>query len=339
MNDINYIKFIKDCDYITNCQKSQYVKLNENINTIFIKQSTNLQIYTYIKNSLNNMLRIVKIKTLFNHFIIKQITNKIIKKIKKIIKNNKTITDGEIMDKIIYYKSMDKYINLKNKYKENKNKDKDISGICSDYKYIFEYIGLKNRQLFKDTKNIKYLDFGCGFGAKTRLYSKELNIPKYNIFTTDIKQWSTYEQENIKHEFNFKYILEDGSIDYPDNTFDFITAFYVLHHIENLTHSINEIKRVLKPNGYFLILEHDNHDDYDFLLIDIEHLFYAYFYDKKIDFLKNPEYSKYYNWLEWNYYFSKHNFTYVNGNVLFTEVSHDMNYNNVCYSIYKNKKL
>jgi ubiquinone/menaquinone biosynthesis C-methylase UbiE len=285
-------------------------------------------------------MRMAKLKLLFNHFFtVKQIGYKIIKKIKTSIANDTYITDSRIIKLLNKYKKMDKYIKMKETIKQ-RAKDTHVRAVCSQYKYIFEYIGLKHRQLFRNYKirDIKYLDFGCGFGKKTHLYSKELGLAPNNIYGTDIKNWSSYCQTDITHKFNFKTMLDDNTIDFPDNTFDIVSCFFVLHHIEKLDKAINEIKRVLKPNGFILILEHDNHDDYDNLLIDIEHLFYGIFYDKNLDFIKNPVFAKYYNWLEWNYIFSNHNFHYVNGNVLFTEVTHDMNYDNICYAIYQNKK-
>ena len=158
------------------------------------------------------------------------------------------------------------------------------------------------------------------------------------MFGTDIKQWGPYKHKEIQHEFNFKPITADYKIDYDNNTFDIVSSFYVLHHIDNLTNTINEIKRVLKPNGYILIIEHDNHDDLDNLLIDIEHLLYATFIDKNKKFIEKPEFSKYYNRLEWDYIFSQHGFKHINSELLFTGVSHDTNYDNMCYAIYQNKK-
>jgi len=46
-----------------------------------------------------------------------------------------------------------------------------------------------------------------------------------------------------------------GAIDFPDNTFELITVFSTLHHIPNVTFVLNELFRVLKPNGYMLLRE------------------------------------------------------------------------------------
>ncbi len=46
-----------------------------------------------------------------------------------------------------------------------------------------------------------------------------------------------------------------GDILFPDQTFDLITCFSVLHHIPNVSFVIEECERVLKPGGFLLIRE------------------------------------------------------------------------------------
>lgn len=48
---------------------------------------------------------------------------------------------------------------------------------------------------------------------------------------------------------------EDGLFDLPDNSFDVITSFGVLHHIANVSTVVRECFRVLKPGGLFLTRE------------------------------------------------------------------------------------
>jgi demethylmenaquinone methyltransferase/2-methoxy-6-polyprenyl-1,4-benzoquinol methylase len=48
-----------------------------------------------------------------------------------------------------------------------------------------------------------------------------------------------------------------GSTGFPDNTFDAVTLTDVLHHIKNHTLIIEEIRRILKPGGKFLIYDFD----------------------------------------------------------------------------------
>lgn len=47
----------------------------------------------------------------------------------------------------------------------------------------------------------------------------------------------------------------DGSLLFPDKSFDLITCFGTLHHIPNVSKVVRELARCLKPNGYLLIRE------------------------------------------------------------------------------------
>ena len=46
-----------------------------------------------------------------------------------------------------------------------------------------------------------------------------------------------------------------GDIDRPDDTFDVVTSFSVLHHIPNVSQILRELFRVLKPGGLLLYRE------------------------------------------------------------------------------------
>ena len=48
---------------------------------------------------------------------------------------------------------------------------------------------------------------------------------------------------------------ESGRMDFPDNSFNLITCFGVLHHIPNVSTLLREIERVLKPGGIFIVRE------------------------------------------------------------------------------------
>lgn len=47
----------------------------------------------------------------------------------------------------------------------------------------------------------------------------------------------------------------DGSLTFEDNLFDLILCFSTLHHIPNVTFVLNELLRVLNPEGYMIIRE------------------------------------------------------------------------------------
>jgi ubiquinone/menaquinone biosynthesis C-methylase UbiE len=70
------------------------------------------------------------------------------------------------------------------------------------------------------------------------------------------------------------YISKDGKLPYDDNYFDIVTVLQVLHHVENCKNLIDEIKRVVKPEGYIILREHDLRNNISKEAIDLTHLIY-----------------------------------------------------------------
>lgn len=56
--------------------------------------------------------------------------------------------------------------------------------------------------------------------------------------------------------------VESGAEDvpFPDSHFDIVTSFNSLDHVDDLGHTVAEIKRVTAPGGLFLLITDVNHD-------------------------------------------------------------------------------
>lgn len=94
------------------------------------------------------------------------------------------------------------------------------------------------------------LDIGVGDGSITSAIQRHYDLPKDKVFGTDIV--------TPREEPSFTFNLVDGSdLPFNDNSFDLITANMVLHHVDDLDGLLQEIRRVLRPNGYLIISEHD----------------------------------------------------------------------------------
>lgn len=63
--------------------------------------------------------------------------------------------------------------------------------------------------------------------------------------------------ENLRPVVRANYVrpTADGSMPFPDNTFDLVTAFSVLHHVPNVSTVIRELYRCTKPGGSVLMRE------------------------------------------------------------------------------------
>jgi ubiquinone/menaquinone biosynthesis C-methylase UbiE len=115
-----------------------------------------------------------------------------------------------------------------------------------------------------------------------------------------------------------------------------MTCILSLHHIENLTHILTEVKRVLKPNGIFILIEHDNYTYFDSMIIEIQHTLFAFFYDNNKDYIKNPLYSKYFNNMEWEFIMDKNGFKLLDSGPYVNNITESKRYDQQFYAIYKN---
>ncbi len=167
------------------------------------------------------------------------------------------------------------YVN-KNNHLEDKKIYDAILSIIKGYN-IFNYKrGINVHAMQKSVANWRslnpqrYLDVGCFQGDITISVGEHFNLDKTQIYGIDIKK---YIETN-----NFTYTVYNGlCIPYADESFDLITCFMVLHHVpaENLKTLLGEIYRVLKPEGTFIIKEHDATGN-DYLLLDVLHEYYDY---------------------------------------------------------------
>jgi ubiquinone/menaquinone biosynthesis C-methylase UbiE len=126
-------------------------------------------------------------------------------------------------------------------------------------------IKLKNHQSFSTMEDLKgsffsqlqgtVLEIGPGAGANLCYYPREINWigiePNYFMHYYLAKEAQKRGFKNIK--------LFQGSaenIPLENNSIDTVISTHVLCSVTNLTDSLEEIKRVLKPGGQFLFIEH-----------------------------------------------------------------------------------
>jgi ubiquinone/menaquinone biosynthesis C-methylase UbiE len=264
--------------------------------------------------STENMLDYTNFLLLFNRFLNFNNTLYLIEKLKK-----KNYSDTYIISKIkkIYYFHQDTITHC--------NK------INIFIKYIKKYINIPS---FKINSTV-YLDIGCGDGVKTLKIANALNINKEQINGTDIDHWGPYQEDKKLLPFKFKYILNDGKLDYENDSIDIITCILTLHHIENFDFIVSEIYRVLKPNGYFILVEHDNYTNVDQLILEIQHNLYSYIYDNYEDFISNPTFNNFLNNKEFEYILTqKFNFKLIVYDNVYMSVDLYRRYDKQFYQIY-----
>lgn len=100
----------------------------------------------------------------------------------------------------------------------------------------------------QDYKSKKILDIGCGPRGSLEWCDNADEL----IGLDPLADEYLLLNKNIKRMKMIKGVSEN--IPFEDSYFDFVTSFNSLDHVDNLNQTINEIKRVLKPNGYFLLI-------------------------------------------------------------------------------------
>ncbi|MBV1874024.1 MAG: class I SAM-dependent methyltransferase [Gammaproteobacteria bacterium] len=112
------------------------------------------------------------------------------------------------------------------------------------------------KDLLKNVEG-KVLELGAGTGASLELYpvSKSLEI---SLSEPDINMRYQLEEKIRSKQFNHMKVLscQSESITSADGTFDFVFVSLVCCSLNDVEASLKEIKRVLKPDGKFIFLEH-----------------------------------------------------------------------------------
>ena len=300
-----YISFLKKLN-IYPCEYKKILYYLSSKST-FIKDTniSNQQIYLFYKQAFknNNIDQLFRLQKMLSHFVSNLLLEIINKKFLYFDKNTyKKFNDNEFINFII------KYI-YNSKYKINKYSQDNLFQICSDQDMIIQFIANKYKILnnilskkvqINNLNKIKYLDIGCGNANKTKKLSNYIGIDKKNIYGTDIHSWGPYQENKSKLGIQFEYIT-NNKLNYKNNSFHFISSIFNLHHVEHLKDFLKEISRILKKNGIFLLIEHDVYNDYDKLIINIQHMLYSSLYDKKKNYIENPDYIYLFNQYEWKY--------------------------------------
>lgn len=131
----------------------------------------------------------------------------------------------------------------------SKNYDKARKGFpIESIDYIFEKIG-------KEKPHI--LDIGCGTGIATeQLLEKGAEVIGTDVDARMIRQTEADNRHHIKYQ-----VAPAEKQPFANNAFDAVTAFSAFHWFANET-VLNEIKRVLKPEGLFFAINKNEVGDF-----------------------------------------------------------------------------
>ncbi|MEO2159562.1 MAG: class I SAM-dependent methyltransferase, partial [bacterium] len=100
------------------------------------------------------------------------------------------------------------------------------------------------------------LEIGAGTGANILFYPKNgieltLSEPDKHMRT---QLEAKVKNQGLDHMTISSHTIEENHT--PDATFDCVVSTLVCCSVPNLESAFSEIKRILKPDGYFIFLEH-----------------------------------------------------------------------------------
>jgi len=317
-NRADYEQFITHNALLTPCQKKAFLHTKRKL--FYVDQKSDKQISTYLIHAeqSHDYNIATRIYLLFNHFLKHDFVDKLLHGIKE-----KKYSDTKIYEYI-----------MKHTEEHQKKQIQNYKTECSLYTYVFENLSLIIHQTFFPKADFMYLDISCGNGQKTKLFGDKLGLPKKNIYGTDIAEWGPYKENKTALPINFK-LLTNNTLDFPDNHFHVLTIIFALHHIDpdSIHQLLDEFVRVMTPDGILIVIEHNVLNDYDHLIIDMEHSMNSYLYEKKPD----TAYAIYHNYLEWDYIVAQHGLKWVMGLPLTGSIGFEIRYDNPYYAIYQKK--
>ena len=108
---------------------------------------------------------------------------------------------------------------------------------------LLPYVNLKENQ--------SYLEVGCGNGHVCKYLARKYHL---NATGTDVDpemiQFANKSIDDIPH---VRFLQMDATkMPFEDNEFYIVLSFGVMHHISNWEKALEEIGRVLKPNGFLI---------------------------------------------------------------------------------------
>lgn len=100
-----------------------------------------------------------------------------------------------------------------------------------------------------------YVDLGCGFGINSTVFGKGFNNVHCSDFSmTDLGTARKY----LKEKENYHYIAADAqSLPFKNESFDLVTAFSLIEHVQGQEKMLREALRILKKQGQ-LVLQFPN---------------------------------------------------------------------------------
>lgn len=124
---------------------------------------------------------------------------------------------------------------------------KSNNSFFNEKAYLYKVLREIKNFKFKNRQNIKILEIGCADGS----FSFVLKDEGYDVFAVDISEIAI---ENAKKNGLKATVVDiEKGTSFPGEFFDIVVAAEVIEHIYDTDFVLDEIKRVMKKDGYLFM--------------------------------------------------------------------------------------
>jgi phosphatidylethanolamine/phosphatidyl-N-methylethanolamine N-methyltransferase len=127
------------------------------------------------------------------------------------------------------------------------------------YDFLFDKVFYPGRvaaiQLLEAKPGDRILEVGVGTGLNLPLYPRDCDVTGVDISEGMLRK--AEERVRTLGMDRAKLMVMDGSrLEFPDNSFDRVIATYVISAVPDPVKTLLEMRRVCKPSGHLVILNH-----------------------------------------------------------------------------------
>lgn len=146
------------------------------------------------------------------------------------------------------------------KYKKDFNDEDFARQYASKHKKMVENFGKEYARKLSSRgfQRGRIIDVGCGFGGTNIVLAEK--FPKSEIIGIDLSEpllWMAHQNaKDLGLETRIEFEKADvHKIPYGDNYFDVALNINMVHLVEDPIKMLNEIERILKPDGFLFIAD------------------------------------------------------------------------------------
>lgn len=118
--------------------------------------------------------------------------------------------------------------------------------LFSDLELTMQFL----QPLKKMFKGKRVLEIGCGVGHLAHILKEKFEVS--DIVATDISPKSVEKARELYPKGDYE-VMKGEDLRFKKNSFDIVISIETLEHIANYRKHLEEVKRVLRPGGYYIV--------------------------------------------------------------------------------------